>query len=178
MSNLKDVFATLNKTLEQVDTTDITSESSEQFASLPDGYYFTEVEEAEVTVSKNSGLPMVRWQLTNLEEGITLDENDEFQYIRNSKNKKHFIYHSLKDASAVERFISDALKFEGEKRGVPYLEKEFFSTAETMSEALGLLEGHRIWVHVDTSENKDGTSSTWTRFVSFARAIKLGLEQE
>lgn len=177
-NDLSSVFATINKTLKDVKTKDITSESSEQFASLPDGYYFTEVLSSEVTVSANSGNPMVKWVLVNVEDGVFLNEHDEFDYIKNSVKKRHYVYSSLKNAQAIERFISDALKFEGETPGEPYLEKEYFETAETMADALELLQGRRIWLHVDTTENMDGSSSTWTRFVSFKRAVALGLEKE
>lgn len=176
--DLSDVFATINKTLKDVKVEDVTANSTEQFASLPDGYYYTEVDSAKITVSKSTGLPMVAWVMTNIEDGLTLNKDDELDYIRNTKNKKHFMYSLLKDAKAIERFVSDALKFEGEEPGVPFLDKEYFTTAETMNDALGLLEGRRIWLHVSTSENQDGSSSTWTNFVSFKRAIALGLEQE
>lgn len=176
--DLSNVFATINKTLKDVKVDDVTADSSEQFASLPDGYYYTEVNTSKVTVSKNTGAPMVAWVLTNVENGLTLNEDDELEYINNTKNKKHFMYSSLKDARSIERFVSDALKFEGDTPGVPYLDKEYFTTAETMNDALGLLEGRRIWLHVSTTENQDGSSSTWTNFVSFKRAIALGLEKE
>ncbi len=175
---LNDVFKMVNEVLKDANVDDVTAETSEKFTSLPDGYYYTEVDTAELAVSNASGNPMVRWVFTNVEDGITLDEDGELTYINGTKGKKHFVYSSLKDGRAVERFVSDALKFEGEEPGVPYLDKEYFTTAETLNDAIGLLEGRRIWLHVDTSENDDGSSSVWTRLVSFKRAIKLGLETE
>ncbi len=176
--NMSDIFDAVNAVLDKVNVNDVTAESSEQFTSLPDGYYYTEVESAELTLSKNTKQPQVKWVMKNIEDGITMDDDDKLHYIRGSKNKKHFTYSSLKDERNVENFISDALKFEGEVKGKPYLEREYFTTAETLSDALELLIGKRIWLHVETTEKDDGTTSTWTRFVSFARANKLGLEKE
>lgn len=175
--DLATVFKSVNDVLKNTKVNDITAESSEQYGALPDGYYYTELESAELAISKNSQQPQVKWVFKNVEEGIMIDENDNLQRIRNTKNKKQYVYHSLKDSGTAERFISDALKFEGDTPGQPFLEKEYFTTAETLYDALQLLVGQRLWLHIDTTENKDGSTSTWTRFVSWKRAAKLGLEE-
>jgi hypothetical protein len=175
--DLTSVFKSVNDVLKHTKVNDVTADSSEQYGSLPDGYYYVELKEAELMISKNTQQPMVKWVFKNVEEGITINENDELQRLRNTNNKNQYVYHSLKDSTAAERFISDALKFEGDKPGQPFLEKEYFTTAETLYDALQLLVGQRLWLHVDTTENKDGSTSTWTRFVSWKRATKLGLEK-
>mgnify|MGYP000962522703 CR=1 FL=1 len=170
-AKLENIFSTVNEVLKKVNTDDITSESSDTFSTLPDGYYFSELEKAELTESKTSGQPMVSWQFKTVENGIQIDEESSHLEIPKTANKKIFAFHVLKDASAIERFISDALKFEDED-GNTILEKEYFSTAELMSDALDILEGLRIWIHISTDKN----NSTWTRFVSWKRAEKLELE--
>lgn len=173
--DLTNIFKKVGEVIKDVNVDNVSSESSEQFVNLPDGYYYAEVESAELTLS-SKGDAMVKWVLKNIEDGVNLDENDKFQYIKSTINKKHFVYSSLKDSNTMQRFISDALKFEGDTPGESYLEKEYFTTPETLNDALGLLEGRRIWLHVDTTENRQGGTSTWTRFISFKRATLLGLE--
>jgi hypothetical protein len=116
---------------------------------------------------------MVAWKFKTIDNGIRMDENLTKTYVKQTKNKKISVYHSLKDESTTERFISDALKFEGEVAGESYIDKEYFTTAETMEDALELLIGLNLWLHIDT----DNKGDTWTRFVSWSRAKKLGLEE-
>lgn len=169
---LQNIYSSVNKILETIDTNQVTAESSDAYSQLPDGYYLSEVAKVEMTTSKSSGQPMIAWQFKTVEDGVTIDENLNKSLIKNTAKKTIFMYHVLKDQSSVERFISDALKFEGEEAGKPFLEKEYFTTAETLHDALDLLIGLRIWLHVDTDNN----NTTWTRFVSWKRAEKLELE--
>lgn len=169
---LQNIYSSVNKILEDIDTNQVTAESSDSYSQLPDGYYLSEVSKVEMTTSKSSGQPMIAWQFKTVEDGITIDENLMKSLIKNTTKKTIFMYHVLKDQNSVERFISDALKFEGDDAGKPFLEKEYFTTAETLHDALDLLVGLRIWLHVDTDNN----NTTWTRFVSWKRATKLELE--
>ena len=50
---------TLDDLLKATDLNDVTSESS-GFDDLPAGYYLSEVNSAELTISKNSGNPQVK----------------------------------------------------------------------------------------------------------------------
>ena len=169
---LQNIFSSVNKILESIDTNQVTADSSDVYSQLPDGYYLSEVAKVEMTTSKSSGQPMIAWQFKTVEDGVTIDENLNKELIKNTTKKTIFMYHVLKDQNSVERFISDALKFEGDEAGKPFLEKDYFTTAETLHDALDLLTGLRIWLHVDTDNN----NSTWTRFVSWKRATKLELE--
>lgn len=169
---LQNIFSSVNKILGSIDTNQVTADSSDVYSQLPDGYYLSEVAKVEMTTSKSSGQPMIAWQFKTVEDGVTIDENLNKELIKNTTKKTIFMYHVLKDQNSVERFISDALKFEGDEAGKPFLEKDYFTTAETLHDALDLLTGLRIWLHVDTDNN----NSTWTRFVSWKRATKLELE--
>lgn len=169
---LQNIYSSVNKILESIDTNQVTAESSDAYSQLPDGYYLSEVAKAEMTTSKSSGQPMIAWQFKTVEDGVTIDENLNKTLIKNTTKKTIFMYHVLKDQNSVERFISDALKFEGDEAGKPFLEKDYFTTAETLHDALDLLIGLRIWLHIDTDKN----NTTWIRFVSWKRATKLELE--
>lgn len=169
---LQNIYSSVNKILESIDTNQVTAESSDTYSQLPDGYYLSEVAKVEMTTSKSSGQPMIAWQFKTVEDGVTIDENLNKALIKNTTKKTIFMYHVLKDQNSVERFISDALKFEGDEAGKPFLEKDYFTTAETLHDALDLFTGLRIWLHVDTDNN----NTTWTRFVSWKRATKLELE--
>lgn len=166
-----DSFSSLNDLLKSIKVESITSDSTETFSQLPEGYYFCELELAELTTSKSSGNTMVKWQFKVIEDGVSYGENLEKIRIRKSTGRKIFTYHVLKDTSSLERFISDALKFESEE-DTPILGKEYFENSEIMEQALNVLVGSRLWLHIDI--NEDGNS--WTRFISFKRARKLELE--
>ena len=106
----------LNSLLNDVDLEDVSADS-QGYNELPDGYYLTEVETAELTTSKTSGNPMVSFRLSIVEDGISVGfENDEptFTPIKRSKNRKVFKHFVLKDSTSVKRFASDMLKFIGE----------------------------------------------------------------
>lgn len=171
-AQLQNIYSSVNKILEAIDTNQVTAESSDAYSQLPDGYYLSEVSKVEMTTSKSSGQPMIAWQFKTVEDGVTINENLNKSLIKNTTKKTIFMYHVLKDQNSVERFISDALKFEGDEAGKPFLEKEYFTNAETLHDALDLLIGLRIWLHVDTDNN----NATWTRLVSWKRATKLELE--
>lgn len=170
-ASLQDIYSSINNVLKNIKTNDITSESSDSFSQLPDGYYLAELVKAELKTSKSSGAPMVAWQFKTVENGVCFDGDLTRTSINKSKGKVLFLYHSLKDESAMERFISDALKFEGEEPGKSLLEKEYFENAEVLHDALDVLIGSYIWLHVDT----DKDNNTWTRIVSWKRAAKLEL---
>ena len=172
--NLKDIFGSLDKLLGETDLKDVTAESA-GFAELPEGYYLSEVEKAELKVSKSSHQPMVAFQMKIVEDGKGVDENGDLFNIKGSKNRKIFMYYTLKNDSSVKRFVTDMLKFEGEEPGKSILEKECFTTSELLEDALEILIGMRIFVQVSVTENDDGSKSTWQNLISWKRAANLEL---
>ena len=67
----------MNKT----DISDVTADSN-NFSELPDGYYLSEVEKAELKESKTSHQPMVAFQFKVVEDGLTVDKDGEFKDIK------------------------------------------------------------------------------------------------
>lgn len=175
---LKKVLGSLNSLLADTKLDDVSSESS-GFESLPDGYYLTEVEKAELTVSKSSGSPMAAFQVKVVEDGVSANIDSkglvDVTEIPRTKNRKIFLYYVLKNESSVKRFVADMLKFEGATAGESLLGKEYFTNAELLEDALDVLIGSRIYVNVATSENKDGSESTWNNLISWKRASALEL---
>lgn len=159
----------LDEILKNIKLEDISSEGT-GFSELPDGYYLCEVEEVKFAVSKTTGNDMLSWRLKVVENGINFDDNFDKKYIQNTKNRKIFMFSSLRDQASVEKTISDLMKFEKEE-GVSLLQKEYFINKEIMTEALALLIGLNIYVQLDT--DKDGNQ--WKRFVNWKGAQKLGL---
>lgn len=177
MENINDVLNSLNDLLGATDLTDVTSESA-GFTELPDGYYLSEVENAEMKESKKSHQPMVAFQFKVVDDGLEVNpESGNFQVIGKTKNRKIFMYYVLKDETSLKRFVTDMLKFEGENEGEPLLEKECFTNSELLVEALEILKGMRIYIQSSTTVNDDDTSSTWKNLISWKRAKALELPQ-
>ena len=174
MNNMNDIFASLNGILQNTDLTDVTAEST-GFSELPDGYYLSEVEKAELKESKSSHQPMVAFQFTIVEDGSTVNEQGDFEPIKKSKNRKIFMYYVLKDETAIKRFATDMLKFEGDKEGESLLSKEYFTNAEVLQDALEILKGMRIYIQSSTTINDDDSTSVWKNLVSWKRAKAIGL---
>lgn len=180
MENINDALKQLDVLLKKTDLEDVTSESS-GFSDLPDGYYLVEVEKAEIKTSKSSGAPMAAFTFKIVDDGISVetDEDDEvsFKKIKHTKNRKIFKYYVFKDETSIKRFAADMLKFEGDVVGESLLPKEAFTNSETVVDALECLIGLRVYSSVSTTENNDGTKSTWTNLISWKRASVLELPQ-
>lgn len=176
--NLTKVYSTLNSILGQTDLTDVSSEST-GFSDLPDGYYLCEVEDAKLTESKTSHMPMVALTLKVAENGldVEIDENGAVHTseLEKTKNRKIFKYYTLKDETSVRRFVADMLKFEGDVIGEPILPKEAFTTSETIEDALDILKGLRLYIQTSTTTKDDGAKSIWYNFISWKRAAALEL---
>ena len=174
----KDLSNAVDKLLSNVDLSDVSANSND-FESLPEGYYLCEVEKANLTTSKSSGQPMVAFTFKITENGHTLAVNENGDAtmvdVSHSKNRKIFVYYPLKNEASLKRFVKDMLKFEGEKEGEPILTKEYFVTSELLCDALDVLTGMRIYVQVSVTINKDETKSTWQNLISWERAKKLEL---
>lgn len=170
------LFGSLDAILNKTDLTDVTAESN-NFSELPDGYYLCEVVKAELKESKTSHQPMVAFQLTVTEDGLGIDDDNKFYDIKKTAKRSIFLYYVLKDENSVRRFVTDMLKFEGEKQDEPILGKEYFTTSEVLVDALDILQGMRIYVQSSTSKNDDGTTSVWKNLISWKRARLLELPQ-
>ena len=173
-------FDQLNELLGKVNLEDVTAESNEKkFEELPDGYYLSEVESAELGVSKTNKI-QVRIQLKVVEDGIGnyIDErgNAKMMTLEHTKNRKIFKYYPLVEEKDVNRFVSDMLKFEGDVPGEPLLPKEAFTTGEVLEEALEVLTGARLYVQATTTTKK-GTDerNTWFNLISWNRVKDLEL---
>lgn len=176
--DIKSLFDKLDGLLSTVDLSDVTAESA-GFTELPDGYYLCEVEKAEIRESKSSKMPMAAFTFKINEDGHTaeVDESGEpvITDIKKTANRKIFMYYVFKDERSVKRFATDMLKFEGEEEGEPLLPKEAFLSGDTVNDALEILTGMRIYIHVSTTTNEDDTKSTWNNLISWKRAKALGL---
>ena len=179
MSEDNGMFSQLDELLSSISVEKISSEST-GFEDLKDGYYLCEVVNAELKLSKNSGNPMASFQLKVLEDGldVVLTDTDDivFSPLKGSKGRYIFKHFVLKDERSVKSFISDMLKFEAEP-GESFLPKEAFTTSEVIDESIAALVGMRIYVQISTSENQDGTTSSWTNFLSWKRVSALELPQ-
>lgn len=173
---IKSLHEQLDALLGNVDLSDVSADSS-GFSELPDGYYLCEVDKAELKMSKTSGKPMAAFQFSIVEDGKGIDESGKFVNLKKTKGRKIFIHYVLKDESWVRRFATDMLKFEGENPGEPLLPKEAFTTSSTIEDALDVLTGMRIYIQVSTTENDDGTKSTWNNLISWKRVAALELPQ-
>lgn len=176
MEDMTQLFDSLNGILSNVDLKDVSAEGA-GFQDLPDGYFLGEVEKAELKESKSTHFPMVAFQFKVTEDGKGVDNDGNYFDLRGTKNRKIFIYYVLKDESSVKRFVTDMLKFEGEVEGEPILGKEYFTTSELLVDALEILEGMKIYINCSTTENSDGTTSTWRNLISWKRAKTLELPQ-
>lgn len=177
MENKQDMtalFKSLDGVLSNTDLSDVTAESN-NFSELPDGYYLCEVKKAELKESKSSHMPMVAFQMTVVEDGLGVNEDASFFDLKKTKNRQIFLYYVLKDENAVRRFVTDMLKFEGDKEDEPILGKEYFTNSEVLIDALDILVGMRVYVQSSTSKNDDGTSSNWKNIISWKRARLLEL---
>ena len=168
------IFGSLDSLLGNTNLEDVTSESGAGFGDLPEGYYLSEVEKAEIKISKTSKQPMIAFQFKVVENGKFVDSEGDLSEIKNSKNRKIFMYYSLKDESSIKRFVSDMLKFEGEEKNKPILEKEYFTNSTLLADALDILIGMRIYIHLSVNENGE-PGSMWKNLVSWKRAEVLEL---
>lgn len=173
MENMNEILNTLDSLLSTTDLSEVTSEDT-GFSELPDGYYLSEVEKAELTMSKKSKQPMVAFQFKIVEDGVTLDSEGNRIEVKKSKGRKIFMYYVLKDDISVKRFATDMLKFEGEE-GKSILEKECFMTSELLEDALDILKGMRIYIQSSTTVNDDDSTSVWKNLISWKRAKNLEL---
>ncbi len=178
--DFSEIASMLDNIMSNTELEDVSADGA-GFEQLPDGYYLSEVESTEITSSKSSGMPMIKFMFNIVEDGKKeeIDERGNFTFapIPKSKGRKIFKYYVIKDESKLKSFVSDMLKFEGEELGVPLLSKEYFMTTEVLEQALDVLVGQRIWTNLTTKE-KNGEKSTWTSLIKWTAAIDLELDKE
>lgn len=172
----------LNELLSNTNLSGVTAEGS-GFSDLPVGYYLCEVKKASLGESKSSHRPMVSLQLSVVNDGYAVNENEDdstLVTIPHSKGRMVFVHYPFSDQSSVQRFASDMLKFEGTTPGEPLLEKDAWISVETMEEALSVLEdmGSRIWINVHEGNGinpNTGKNNIFNSLISWKRAAQLGL---
>lgn len=175
MNNEENVNAAINlldQILQKTNFEDVSAEST-GFEALPDGYYLSQLEDTKLTTSKNSGQPMVSLTFKIVEDGHSVNNDNQFVTINGTKNRKIFKHYVMKDESSVKRFASDMLKFEDDNG--PVLPKEAFTTSETILDSLDAITGMNIYIQSDTSEKDDGSKSTWYNLISWKRSKDLEL---
>lgn len=171
--NMDELFKKVDSVLTKVDLSKTTSESV-GFEDLKPGYYLCEVESAKLTESKKTHNPQIALTLKAIADGIAFDDDNNRTKLSGCKNRKVFKYYPLTDETTVKRFVSDMLKFEDEN-SESILPQEAFTTAETLTDALEVIEGMRVYVQLTVSgegENK----SNWVSLISWKRVAELELE--
>ena len=179
----------LDDILEDYTTEDVEKvdkEGTGSFEDLPDGYYLCSVDAAELGQSKTTEKLMASFKCTVVEDGVTLNDNDELVYVTNTKNRKIFKHYVLqnedpkKQKDAIDRLVSDIKKFEGEP-GVPLVQPLFdelkagsIKMSEFIQSSLEFLTDMQIYIQVVRSE-KNGQVRVWYRLISWERAAKLVL---
>lgn len=159
---------------------DLSSTTEEGIGSkLPDGYYLSQVEKAELRESK-TGNPMVVLEYTVVEDGkkIVVDENGYSQLVEAKKTagQKIYINYVLSNEMQIGFFVSDMLKFQDPETDVPLFDKnEDFKNTEAIINVCEMLEqGGIVYLMLQTVE-KNGAKDQRKKPISWKRARKLEL---
>ena len=169
---LDELFKKVDSVLAKVDLSKTTAESA-GFEDLKPGYYLCEVASAKLVESKKTHNPQIALTLSVIEDGFAFDDDDNKITYKGTKNRKIYKYYPLIDETTIKRFVSDMLKFEDED-GESILPAEAFTTAETLSDSLDVIENMRVYTQITVSgegENK----SNWISLISWKRAAELEL---
>lgn len=178
-----DAMNSLDTLLSETKLDEVSAENAGGFEELPEGYYLSVLEKAELTISKSSGAPMVALTLKVVEDGITeqVDERGYTKkvYIEHTANRKIFKYYVFKDQTSIKRFVADMLKFESEP-DTPILGKDYFTNKEFLNEALTVLQElqPQVFIQITKSTNKQGQTSNWSNLITWKRARQLELVTE
>lgn len=169
-------FNALDELLNKVNLDKVDSEYSGSQKELPDGYYLSDLKEGELGVSKSSGNIQVHLKLQTTEDGFELTTNGNGETVKveipSTTNKYINLYYPLTNEEQIKRFAADMMKFQDEE-GNEIIEKEYFTNSKTIQQALEILVDLPIYVHVSTSTNKKGESSTWKNLTSWKRMEDL-----
>jgi hypothetical protein len=173
--NMDELFKKVDSVLTKVDLSKTTSENI-GFEDLKSGYYLCEVESAKLTESKKSHNPQIALTLKTIDDGFMIDDDDNRVVYTGSKNRKIFKYYPLIDETSVKRFVSDMLKFEDDD-GNSILPQEAFTTAETLTDSLEVIEGMRIYIQLTVSGEGEAKNN-WTSLLSWKRVAQLEIADE
>ena len=179
----------ISKTLDELCGKTDLSKTTEEGASfdLPDGYYLCEVKKADLTATRQSGLPMVSMEFLSVEDGkkTVVDEQGYTQLVDAPKtaNKKIFQNYVLSNEMNLGFFVSDMLKFQDPETNTPLFDKQkdFENTKAIMNVCDCLVEAAMlIYVMVQTTKriNKEtGEEEKVKKYnpISWTRARRLGL---
>lgn len=188
MEDLSRITNVLDELLSKSDLSNTTSEGSKG-GDLPDGYYLCEVEKAELTASKTSGNPMVKFQYKVVENGLKsmVDDqgNDILVEAKGTANRKIFMNYVLSTEQQLGFFVSDMLKFANpENPDKPLLgdtteeAKLYFKTTALLVDALDIISmGCRIYIMVQTVAKKDNPEEKDKKYnpITWKRAALLEL---
>jgi len=182
MSDLNEVKIYLDDLLSKSDLSSTTSEGTIS-SDLPDGYYLCEVEKAELTSTKATGNPMVKFQYKIVENGlksvVDAQGNDTLVEAKNTANRKIFLNYVISTEQNLGFFVSDMLKFESpDNPGEPLLTKEYFKNTSLLLDALDILAtGSRIYIMVQSKPKKDNPNEVEKRYnpITWKRATLLEL---
>lgn len=188
MDDLTKTMSTLDELLSKSDLSNTTSDGNKN-SLLPDGYYLCEVEKAELTASKSSGNPMVKFQYKIVENGLKtmIDDqgNEVFVEAKGTMNRKIFMNYVLSTESQLGFFVSDMLKFSNFDDltkpllgDTPEEAKAYFKSSALLVDALDIISmGCRIYIMVQTVAKKDNPEEKENKFnpITWTRAGKLGL---
>lgn len=173
---MNEIFSVLDDLLGSANLDSVTADGA-GFQELPDGYYLSEIESAEIKVTSKTNKPMVSMRFNVVEDGLaqSIDDygNTELIAAKRTANRKIFMNWVISDTASVERYVSDMLKFE-DSDGNPILEKTYFITSATMVDALDIITGSRIYIMVQTID-RNGEKVKKQNLVKWATAKNLGL---
>ena len=175
--DLQSLLGEINGILSKTDLSNVTEDSA-GFKELPEGYFLCDVVKAEIKRSKSSKKPQAVLQLKVVEDGLkeVLDADGEVQLVKAEKTKgiTVFKYYPLDSEEGVQRFASDMMKFEDpDNPGKHLLEKDAFTNAAYMMDAVSCLVDLRINVQNTINTKNDGTKSSWLNLITWKRADKI-----
>ena len=169
--NLNQLYKNVNDILKRMNVSEI-DPNKQEYQGLQTGYYLCSFK-VEITTSKAGNL-QAKAEMTIVEDGIAINEDGDFEEIKNSAKRKLWKYYPLTDEDKVKNFIKDMKKFEDED-GSPILTNDDFNSIESIQLACEVIEDLQLFVYVNNYKNKNGEDSSFYNVISFKRAEELGL---
>lgn len=184
-------FSKINNLIKQTDISDVTSESSERPAKLPDGVYLCVISEAKFDDSNADGIDRLKITFTTVEDGTStiIDETGTPTRViaKKTANRKIFKTYKLETPEQYKKMCGDILKFEDPTNpGVSCVDKdELQKDGEYLDLAIQsiVLGEYRLFVQLSTTLNQGvpksepmtaENSSQWPTPISWKRAKAMG----
>lgn len=166
---------TLDELLAKVNLSKVTA-SGAGFEDLPDAYYLSEVQSAELKLNSNND-PMVSFKTKVVEDGWHYDaETDSYSRVEKSANRMIFKNWILKSEMDVKRFVSDMLKFE-DSEGNSILGEDamaYFTNTEFLVQAINIIAEAKLRIYIQISSyTKDDEKRTSQNFVKWSAVNKI-----